>query len=183
MSNVFRDKGNTKDGAKSQGCVKTRGIEVIEDDPDTVWGMWDSALADMDSQFLPLPDKDTETLGAGARTTTDSYDGLTQPAPLEVEAPERQKTRALEVVETHHPRVAHTIRTLWGHKECSMYIYKLLINGGDGMTRARLGFRQDAADAMLLLAELHDSQFGAADDGASLGYFNPAVRAGLDGAR
>ncbi len=65
----------------------------------------------------------------------------------------------------------------------TMYICKLLMNGGDGMGRARAGFHHHAADAMLVLAELHDFQFGCSDDGRSLGYANPAVRAGIDGPR
>ncbi|MBA3056568.1 MAG: hypothetical protein KJ614_12015 [Gammaproteobacteria bacterium] len=183
MSKVFRAKDHTKDGAKPDGSIKTRGMEVIEDDPDTAWGMWDSALADMDSKFVPLPPGEDEALGARAVTGPDSHDGLTEPAALEEETPEQKRAKALETVEMHHPRVAHTIGTLWGYKECSTYIYKLLMNGGDGMGSARLGFHQDAADAMLLLAQLHDVQFGACEDSHAPGYGNPAVRAGFDGAR
>lgn len=51
---------------------------------------------------------------------------------------------------------------MWGHKECSDYISKLIMSGGDGMGRARVGFNQDAANAMLVLGNLHDAQFGAA---------------------
>ena len=183
MSNVSRGNGHTKNDAKPEGVIKTRGLEVIEDDPDTAWGMWDSALADMDSKFVPLPPDEDGVPGGSARTAPDAHDGLTEPAALEVKTPEQQKTNVLETVEMHHPRVAHTIRTLWGHKECSAYIYQLLMNGGDGMGRARLGFHQDAANAMLVLAELHDLQFGACDDGVPLGFANPVVRAGIDGAR
>ena len=35
------------------------------------------------------------------------------------------------------------------------------MNGGDGMGHARIGFNQDAAEAMLILADLHDALYGA----------------------
>ena len=50
---------------------------------------------------------------------------------------EQKKAEALAVVEQHHQRIANTIRTLWGYKECSVYINKLIMNGGDGMGNAR----------------------------------------------
>jgi hypothetical protein len=57
------------------------------------------------------------------------------------------------------------------------------MNGGDGMGQARIGFNQDAAEAMMVLAELHDDQFGANDSNAGLGFGDHTVRSGLDGVR
>jgi len=76
---------------------------------------------------------------------------------------EQRKNDALAVVELHHQRIANTIRTLWGYKECSIYINKLIMAGGDGMGHARVGFNQDAVQAMLTLSDLHDSEFGPPD--------------------
>lgn len=86
--------------------------------------------------------------------------GLTPPGDLTVE---QQKNAALEVVELHHHRIANTIRTLWGYRECSIYINKLIMAGGDGMGHARVGFNQDAVQAMLALSDLHDAEFGPPD--------------------
>lgn len=183
MSKEIRGKGQPNDDARASGPVKTRGVEVIEDDPDTVWGLWDSALADMDSRFAGLPaDAVARSSGSDRAPPAAGFD-LTQPAALEEATPAQRMNQALEIVERYHLRVAQTIRLLWGYPECAVYIYKLIMSGGDGMGRARMGFHQEAVDAMLALAELHDSQFGSADDGAGPGYANPAVRPGLDGVR
>jgi hypothetical protein len=127
-------------------------IEVVEDDPETTWGMWESALAELDTSNRGVP---------GSLNADNDYDSETQPVPLEDKTPEQRKNDALEVVEKHHQRVANTIRTLWGDKECSTYISKLILDADDGMGHARAGFNQDAVVAMMDLATLHDAQFGA----------------------
>lgn len=76
--------------------------------------------------------------------------------------PEERFEAAMGIVEERHPRIAKTLRSMWGFKECSDYISKLIMSGGDGMGHARVGFHQDAASAMLVLGTLHDAQFGAA---------------------
>lgn len=77
--------------------------------------------------------------------------------------PQQRKEATLGIVELHHHRIANTIRTLWGYKECSVYINKLIMAGGDGMGHARVGFHQDAVQAMLVLSDLHDAEFGPPD--------------------
>lgn len=85
----------------------------------------------------------------------------TAPMGLEPELSlEQRKTNALHIVEVHHQRIANTIRTLWGYRECSVYINRLIMAGGDGMGHARVGFNQDAAAAMLELSDVHDAEFG-----------------------
>jgi hypothetical protein len=85
----------------------------------------------------------------------------TAPQPLVTELTlEQRKNVALATVEQHHQRVANTIRTLWGYRECSVYINRLIMAGGDGMGNARVGFNQDAVAAMLALSDVHDAEFG-----------------------
>jgi hypothetical protein len=85
----------------------------------------------------------------------------TAPQPLVTELTlEQRKNIALATVEQHHQRVANTIRTLWGYRECSVYINRLIMAGGDGMGHARVGFNQDAVAAMLALSDVHDAEFG-----------------------
>jgi hypothetical protein len=85
----------------------------------------------------------------------------TAPQPLVTELTlEQRKNLALATVEQHHQRVANTIRTLWGYRECSVYINRLIMAGGDGMGHARVGFNQDAVAAMLALSDVHDAEFG-----------------------
>lgn len=84
--------------------------------------------------------------------------------------PEQRLEAAMEIVEQHHPRIAKTLRSMWGYQECSDYISKLIMSGGDGMGNARVGFNQDAANAMLVLGNLHDEQFGAAKPRQGAGF-------------
>jgi hypothetical protein len=173
MLSRFFGKRDKSDDSPTQEAKVTRGIEVIEDDPDTAWGMWDSAVADQQTppvaESTPAPQPGTPKAapqaGAPAQASAASAmaDAPTKPIPLEEMTLEQRKEAALAVVELHHKRIANTIRTLWGYKECSVYINKLIMSGGDGMGHARVGFNQEAVQAMLALSDLHDSEFGPPD--------------------
>jgi hypothetical protein len=110
--------------------------------------------------------------GAAAPRAEQQLDFMlsTEAVPLEQLSPVQRKNNALDIVELHHQRIANTIRTLWGYKECGAYINKLIMSGGDGMGQARVGFNQDAVQAMLELSDLHDAEFGPPDTpGGGLG--------------
>ncbi|MDR7308596.1 hypothetical protein [Rhodoferax saidenbachensis] len=193
MFSRFRGKDGTPD--PKQEAPGSRGLEVREDDPDTAWSLWDSALAEQDSRFSGLPPISAPAPLAPtppvphvraeppAAQAFPELDAPTVPMGLEDATPAQRKATALETVELHHHRIANTIRTLWGYKECSVYINKLIMNGGDGMGNARIGFNQEAADAMMVLADLHDAEFGSADSGGGLGFADASFTTGFDGHR
>ena len=178
MLSRFFGKGNRSAESPPKEAKDTRGLEVVEDDPDTAWSMWDSALAEQDSKQLQAPADVAVSDAANAVIVNNKpitpqpseFDASTQPMTLDELSLEQRKERALQVVELHHRRIANTIRTLWGYKECAIYINKLIMSGGDGMGHARVGFNQEAVQAMLALADIHDAQFGAADDDGGLGF-------------
>ena len=169
MFNGFLGKG--KKPSTPPDAVDSRGLEVVEDDPNTAWGLWEDAVAEQDSKFSALPTIDPafqNTAPMGLQEDTPAQQDITQSR--QALTLEQRKEDALSTVELHHHRIANTIRTLWGYKECSDYISKLILSGGDGMGHARLGFNQDAANAMMLLAEIHDAQFGAAEPKGGTGF-------------
>ncbi len=182
MFNGFLGKGKKLDSPPE--AVDSRGMEVVEDDPNTAWGLWEEAVAEQDSKFSTLP-----SLDASFQNTTPM--GLQDDSPTqqdlslsrEARTLEQRMEDALSTVELHHHRIANTIRTLWGYKECSDYISKLILSGGDGMGHSRMGFNQDAADAMMLLAEIHDAQFGAAEPKGGTGFSDSVVCTGWDKSR
>lgn len=178
MFSGFLGRGKKPDGPPD--AVDSRGLEVVEDDPDTTWGLWESAVAEQDSKFSALP-----IIDPAFQSTTPM--GLQETQALsqtrEARTLEQRKDDALLTVELHHHRIANTIRTLWGYKECSDYISKLILSGGDGMGHARMGFNQDAANAMMLLAEIHDAQFGAAEPKGGSGFSDSVMRTGWDAMR
>lgn len=174
-------KSDPADNAPKKDATDSRGLEVTEDDPDTAWSRWDEALAEQDSRFsglapssVPLP----EVPGIVAMG-----DEPTQPMGLDELTPEQRKDRALQIVEMHHRRIANTIRTLWGYKECSLYINKLILEGEDRQGHARAGFNKDAVDAMLALTNLHDELFGHFEPDHGTGFGDFTVRTGWDGLR
>lgn len=200
MFSGFFGKGNSADKTPPKEAPESRGLEVVEDDPDTAWGMWDNALAEQDSRFAPDMDvpavaatepapraqaKPMPELGTMQPTAPMSLEPHepTQPLELQEKTQEQRKNDALDIVDLHHHRIANTIRTLWGYKECSIYINKLVMAGGDGMGHARIGFNMEAVQAMLALIDLHDAQFGPADTGGGLGFSDPTVRSGIEGSR
>lgn len=190
MFSRFRGKGDTPDPARD--APDSRGLEVKEDDPDTAWSLWDSALAEQDSRFVDLPPISSavplspEPPPRSQAKAADAFADIdipTQPMGLEEVTPAQRMKAALDIVELHHHRIANTIRTLWGYKECSVYINKLIMNGGDGMGNARIGFNQEAADAMMVLADLHDAEFGGTEFGGDLGFGDSSFHPGYNGHR
>jgi hypothetical protein len=162
MLSKFFGKSN-KAPETPKDAVDSRGLEVIENDPETAWDLWDSALAEQDSRFF-VNGPDPTTLSAPLTPRGSAISELpTVPQDLQGRSLEQRKNDALDMVELHHRRIANTIRTLWGYKECSAYINKLIMSGGDGMGQNRVGFHQEAVEAMLALGELHDAEFGAVD--------------------
>ncbi len=85
-------------------------------------------------------------------------------------SPQQRLDEAMAIIELHHARVAKTLRAMWGYQECSDYISKLILSGVDGTGKARVGFHQDAASAMLVLGNLHDELFGASISAQGLGF-------------
>jgi hypothetical protein len=188
MFSGFLGKGKKPGEVPTKDAVDSRGLEVREDDPDTSWGLWENAVAEQDSRFSSL-----EADVAAQANAPNAYQ-RTAPLPLtgpEPETPEaraertqeQRKEDALQIVELHHHRIANTIRTLWGYKECSVYISKLIMNGLDDSGHARSGFNQEAAHAMMLLADLHDAQFGPMDSMSGTGFGDFSVHTGYDGMR
>jgi hypothetical protein len=168
--------------------VDSRGLEVVEDDPDTTWGLWENAVAEQDSRFSALPVLEPLPDASGGFLQTVPLpimeDGVPiRPEQLQNLSGDQRKDAALQIVELHHHRIANTIRSLWGHKECSDYISKLIMSGGDGMGQARIGFNQDAALAMMVLSDLHDALFGPAAPSGGSGFGDFTVRTGWDGLR
>lgn len=181
MFSKFFGKSDPSANASKKDAVDSRGLEVTEDDPDTAWSRWDEALAEQDSKFSGLGDPNAPLPAVPGIVAMG--DEPTQPMGLDEFTPEQRKNRALQIVEMHHRRIANTISTLWGYKECSLYINKLILEGEDRQGHARAGFNKDAVDAMLTLTNLHDELFGNFDPHAGTGFGDFTVRTGWDGLR
>jgi hypothetical protein len=179
MLSRFFGKRDKADVPPIKEVKDARGLVVTEADPETAWKKWDKALAEQDSGLaktaapkavpvLPHPPvraaappvvrQDPPANPAAAMEL--DFVLPTAPVALEDLTLEQRKKLALDTVDLYHHRIANTIRTLWGYKECGVYINKLIMAGGDGMGHARVGFNQDAVEAMLALSDIHDAEFG-----------------------
>lgn len=163
FSNIFGKKRGDASPV-SKVAVHSRGLEVIEEAPDTAWGRWDDAVYHNKAQKRVVDNAGGLSAAASHVSSIEVQSkptGSTRPIPLSELAPEQRKDRALEIIQEHHPRIASTIRSLWGYPECSSYVNKLIMEGYDGKGQARTGFNQTAVEAMMALTEVHDHVFEA----------------------
>jgi hypothetical protein len=150
MFSKFFGKRDSSEAPPAKGVTKSR-----------------TTFAAVDKPASPLPGINT-LAPIAARNAANAASGFDTAAPavpaalvaLELEL---RKTAALEMLEQRHERIANTIRTMWGYKDCSVYINRLIMAGGDGMGHARVGFNKDVVDTMLALSDIHDIQFGPPD--------------------
>lgn len=168
------------------GSQLPRGMEVVEDDPETVWGMWDEAtsaqeldVARSGASTQPAPLTGGMTSPLSSVGFENDYEASTLPMGLEEKTLAQQAEDALGAIELHHARIAKTIRMMWGYKECSAYISKLLMTGYDDTGNARMGFHQEAVNAMMTLGDLHDRIFGF-EQSTEFGGFDGTIGTGLD---
>lgn len=163
-----------------------RGMEIREDkDLETGWGMWDEATAAQELRHRngeSVP-RDPATLPAPSRMAMGGFpndaEATTLPMGLDEKTPAQRADDALNIIELHHARIAKTIRLMWGYRECSSYIAQLLMTGYDDTGHARMGFHQEAVNAMMTLGDLHDKIFGFQTD-SEIGGFDGKLSTGRD---
>lgn len=61
-----------------------------------------------------------------------------------------------QTIKTLMPHIAPKIELLWGHKECNVFISRLLMDTRDG---TRQGFPHEVAKALTKLMLRHDEEF------------------------
>lgn len=62
----------------------------------------------------------------------------------------------MAIIRSHHERIAKAIEVFWGHRDCVEYIQQLILSGGDGVGKARIGFKREVLSALINLTTLHD---------------------------
>jgi hypothetical protein len=82
----------------------------------------------------------------------------TRPMSMHELPPEVTLEHELAIINAHHARIGNSIRMFWGHKDCVEYLQQLLLKGGDGVGRQRIGFKHEVVAALMNLIELHDAK-------------------------
>ena len=83
-------------------------------------------------------------------------DVATRPMGLHEIPKQARIDREMAVVSLHHERIAKAISTFWGHRDCSEYLQKLILSGGDGAGKSRVGFKPAVLAALINLSELNE---------------------------
>ena len=80
----------------------------------------------------------------------------TRPVPLHEIPKQARIDREMAVIAQHHARIAKAIDVFWGHRDCVEYLQKLILSGGDGAEKARVGFKPEVLTALINLTNLHE---------------------------
>ena len=76
--------------------------------------------------------------------------------PLHEMSKQERIDRQIALVDQYHPHIAKGIKMMWGYKECVDYLDKLVLSGGDGAGKVRVGFRLEIMSALIDLSTLHE---------------------------
>jgi hypothetical protein len=80
----------------------------------------------------------------------------TRPLPLKDIPLLDRRVRQMAIISRQHERIAKTIDAFWGQPECINYLQKLIMSGGDGVEKTRVGFKPQVLSALIALTELHE---------------------------
>ncbi|MEY4882544.1 MAG: hypothetical protein RIS34_398 [Pseudomonadota bacterium] len=127
--------------------------EVIEGDYATGWGMWHEAVSLQDG---PARKVFADTMPSRLMPLSQSAELATEPAFLSEKTAEEKRQAAMAVLAQDHKRIHAAIGMMWGQRECSTYIQKLILNGGDGMGNGSDIFTMETLTALFLLSDLND---------------------------
>lgn len=76
--------------------------------------------------------------------------------PLHELSKQQRIDRLIARIDQYHPHIAKGLRLMWGYKECVEYMEKLVVSGGDGVGKNRIGFRVEVLSALMDLISLHE---------------------------
>ena len=76
--------------------------------------------------------------------------------PLHELSKQQRIDRQIAQIEQFHPHIAKGLKLMWGYTECVEYMQKLVLSGGDGAGRSRVGFRIEVLGALIDLVSLHE---------------------------
>ncbi len=78
----------------------------------------------------------------------------TRPLPLHELPLQVGIDNAIGIIAQHHERIAKAITMFWGSPDCVEYIEGLVMSGGDGFGKARIGFKPEVVSALMSLVSL-----------------------------
>ena len=89
-------------------------------------------------------------------TEQEDEEQVTLVTPLHELPLEARIDHEIAVIAEHHERIAKSIRIFWGHRDCVEYLEKLVLSGGDGAGKTRIGFRLEVIAALINLTTMHE---------------------------
>lgn len=160
---LMESDGSDSEDTPPESRPESAGIEVVEDDPETVWGLWDSATVEQESRFGEMRPSEFDSVMVrgrreGAIGTSDTR-GLSHENEMDGKI-----VNAFLVVARHRQDIATTVRSMWGSDDCIGFINKHIVDG----IYQHGGLAMEAAEALIELADLHYVKFNAPNNGLDL---------------
>jgi len=81
---------------------------------------------------------------------------VVHPTPLHELSRQARIDHQIALIGEHHERIAKAIKIFWGHKDCVEFLEKLILSGGDGAGKTRVGFKLEVVGALINLTTLHE---------------------------
>ncbi|MDO8699452.1 MAG: hypothetical protein Q7J75_03390 [Rhodoferax sp.] len=88
----------------------------------------------------------------------EAEEAATRPMPLHEFPRQVRIDHEMALINRQHERIAKAISVFWGHRDCVEYLQNLILSGGDGVGRARIGFKPEILAALINLTNLHEVQ-------------------------
>ncbi len=104
---------------------------------------------------MPLPHDPRDQAMGFPPLQWEEDDIPTRPMPLHELPTQARVDHEMAVIEQHHMRIALVIKKFWGHRDCIEYMQTLLLKGGDGDEKKRVGFKAEVSAALINLIALH----------------------------
>lgn len=89
-------------------------------------------------------------------TTKEEEEQVTLVTPLHELPVQARIDHEIAVIAEHHERIAKSIKVFWGHRDCVEYLEQLVLSGGDGAGKTRIGFRLEVIAALINLTTMHE---------------------------
>lgn len=104
-----------------------------------------------------MPDKDPNAFPEiNLHMEEEEVKPVAQEVPLHELSKQQRIDRQIAVIEQFHPHIAKGLKLMWNYRECVEYMEKLVLSGGDGAGKSRVGFRVEVLSALMDLTSLHE---------------------------
>ena len=168
-----QDPVGLRERRRSPRSFSEDGISIEESDSDSAWAAFNEAAvtpANTEPKNTSRARSDAANRSAGSQDIGNDFAimddrglepndvGNNETVKLESVPKVTQINLALQELGRQHREIADTIEGTWGHRECLIYIKRLLVEGYDKTDTSRTGFTMEVVGALTSLVSLHPQE-------------------------